>query len=166
MRKAILLSAFIFSSMLYADETSFAGKWFVSESKDKLTDNVTVNAWITNKDAYIKGRLARDISISARCSNNKTEAFISFEDIVSHDGTQVAYRLDDGEVVKEKWSRAEGGQGLFSPNSIKFLKNLKEHRKLTFGFTPYASEMVAIDFDISGVDEMIKHISDACNWKF
>lgn len=70
MRKAILISAFIFSSMLYADETSFAGKWFVSESKDKLTDNVTVNAWITNKDAYIKGRLARDISISARCSNN------------------------------------------------------------------------------------------------
>ncbi|MGC8435870.1 type VI secretion system-associated protein TagO [Mixta calida] len=147
-----------------ADVTQ-SDSWHIYQEKDKLTDKTTVVAVISLPNAYSKRNLGRDMGLYMRCSNGKTESFVTFEDIVSYDDTQVAYRFDGGNVIKSKWSRAEGGQALFAVKPISFIKEMTKHKTMVFGFSPYGSEMQAVEFNIEGAKNAMAAVSEACDWK-
>ncbi|MEB7910347.1 type VI secretion protein, partial [Escherichia coli] len=75
-------------------------------------------------DSYNKAGTDRATSLVLRCSDNKTDAYLSFNDYMGSDNPRITVRLDGGKPVKSVWGGGEGGDSAFAPQPIQFIKTL------------------------------------------
>lgn len=148
-----------------SDELQNDGSWFYKSKVNKLTDSTDVVAINSSKDIYVKQGTERSTSLVLRCNENSTDAYLSVTDYLGVDSPQVTIRYDGGKPQKITWTPGEGGDSAFAPNAVLFIKELSKHKKLVIGFEPYGSTMQIVEFDLAGIDNIAKKISDACNWK-
>ena len=166
MKKVILFTLLAVSfSAMSDDGIQKEGNWYFKSKINKMTDSTDVFAINSAKDAYTKQGLERNTSLVLRCSENKTDAYISVNDYLGSDSPTITLRFDGSKPARSLWHAGEGGDAAFAPNAVSFIKELSTHKNLIIGFEPYGSTMQAIEFDLSGADAMAKKISEACNWK-
>ncbi|WP_252496648.1 type VI secretion system-associated protein TagO [Escherichia coli] len=130
-----------------------------------MTDQTDFVALNLSPDSYNKAGTDRATSLVLRCSDNKTDAYLSFNDYMGSDNPRITVRLDGGKPVKSAWGGGEGGDSAFAPQPIQFIKTLAKHKKAIFGFEPYGSTMQVVEFDLSEIDKVVEKISQSCNWK-
>ena len=58
-----------------------------------------------------------------RCSDNKTDAYLSFNDYMGSDNPRITVRLDGGKPVKSVWE-VGGGDSAFAPQTNTIYKDL------------------------------------------
>lgn len=165
MKRIVMAILFSCVSASASADMESLGSWVTKSETNKMTDQTDFVALNTSPDSYNKDGLTRETTLVLRCSNNKTDAYLSFHDFMGSDDPRITLRLDGGQPTKKTWNGAEGGDAAFAPQAVQFIKELSKHKKAIFGFEPYGSTMQVVEFDLSGIDKVAEKISTACKWK-
>jgi len=145
--------------------TKSKGKWVVSESKSPIDDSITVTMMLDASDTIINpyGQFTRPTLI-LRCSENKTNAFISWDMFLGTNNIRVLNRIDKQKAKTRSWYISTDNKAIFAPKNIAFIKSLFGHEKLLQQLTPYGESPKTTSFEIGGLKEAIKPLRKACGW--
>lgn len=163
--KRLILALVIGASFSANAGVEKVGSWITKSETNKMTDQTDFVALNTSPDTYNKAGSTRETTLVLRCSDNKTDVYLSFSDYMGSDSPRITMRLDDGKPVKKTWGGGEGGDAAFAPQPIQFIKELAKHKKVIFGFEPYGTTMQVVEFDLSEIDKVLENLSQACEWK-
>lgn len=151
---------------------SASTKWIVGRDKSKLTDQEGVFLHLESKDA-IHCRFGPDstATLIIRCKEGTTSAYISTECHLAssdyNDYGHVRYRIDTkpAGLAKMNESTDHRALGLWSGSrAIPFIKQMLGGKELIAQFTPYGESPVSAEFPISGIEDAIKPLREACKW--
>jgi hypothetical protein len=104
-----------------------------------------------------------------QCWSRATRAYIVLGTSVKFEAD--AYRRtvhlqwDDGPLTSQQWNVSDGGQELFAPDGVAFVRQLAQGNRLRFGFTPFNAQPVAADFAVQGFDQLGGLVAKTCGWK-
>lgn len=145
--------------------------WMVDHSKSKMDDSEVVKlTTLSSEPMRDRFQTKEPAALVIRCESNTTNAYIVFGGLFmsSNSGHGVVnYRVDDRKPsrVNMRESNNNMGLGLWSGGSaIPFIKNLMGGSKLYLEATPFSESRVSMTFDISGLDEVVKPLREACHW--
>lgn len=67
-------------------------------------------------------------------------------------------------MLSQTWKESTNNEALFAPNAIAFARQLAGADKLFFAFIPFNANPATIEFDVSGLAQLLSQVGDACNW--
>jgi len=147
------------------------GAWRVSEARSALDDSRTVTLRLVS-DAVIAARFGppQRAEMILRCMENKTAFYMTFADNFMADVQsygRVDYRIDS--LRADRWSMTESTDnkalGLWSgAGAIGAIKQMSAGKSLFVRVTPFNESPLEVTFTISGLDEAVKPLREACNW--
>lgn len=143
-------------------------QWLLTQEKSSLDGRTDVWLRLTSKNTQPNqiGRPEKAY-LWARCMNNSTNFFITFNDYTS-DNQNVRYRLDDGPVQKKWMVHMQGGDGIgiwSGGSAIPFIKNLFGKGELVLAYESYGNQRLEFSFDVSGLRQRIDPLAESCQWK-
>jgi hypothetical protein len=103
-----------------------------------------------------------DSELIIRCAKHKTEAFINTKKVI--DNGEVRIKFDQGQPLRQSWSKSTDYTALFAPDAISFARELADAKTFMIEFTPFQEGERSISFDVLNLGPKLKPISDACNW--
>ena len=148
-----------------ATTTKTKSKWIVQEESSKIDDSKTVILFL-KANVKITGQFHEKVypSMILRCENNKTNAYITTGLFLGTDSIKVTSRLDKNKAHKKRWSISTDNKAMFVRKPIGFIKKLMKHSTLLVEFIPYNDNRKLVEFDVSGLENDIKALKDACHW--
>lgn len=155
-----------------ANLAELLSEWHIKKSVSKMMDTETVfiTKFSTNQFFSKYGREKR-ASFSARCSENKTTMFFSFDGETMYDdeGSDIiTLRIDKEKPFEKRFSESSNNKavGLWSGGkAISFLKSLYKKQTLLVRFTPYQDSPKTVEFGIAEIENAIKPLAKACHWE-
>ena len=147
------------------------GDWQVTEEKSKIDDskNVFLNLASLESIRNQYGQVAR-LELWISCREKKTDLYFTFGGhfMSSVNGAgALTYRVDKKAAQKKEFTESNNHQalGLWSgPTSIPFIKEMFGGSTLFVRAVPYNESAVTGDFNISGIEDAIKPLREACRW--
>lgn len=162
---------FLFKPAQLVDDTDDFGEWKIRTEKSKFDDSLKVFLHV-RKTNSVTDRFGndKDIALVLRCQENTTSAFFVFDTFMSDNNGRgiVEYRLDKDK--KKTVSMTESGDnqalGLWRGGSaIPFIRQLLNKKAMVVRATPFSESPMTIEFNISNLENAIKPLAEACNWK-
>lgn len=111
-------------------------------------------------------------SLIVRCQNNNTDVYINWNNFL--DGNSGGYdddrhivtiRIGDGEPQRIRATVSTNNEATFIPSPIPtILRPMVGESTLAARTTPYGESPQTAIFDITGAEEALAPIADACNW--
>jgi hypothetical protein len=121
--------------------------WDVSESKDDVTGEVTkvAEAGLGSQNIVVRKKDKRlEVFVN-------TGEFLETMENVETGVSQVAYKFDDGPVIRQGWRLSGDNEGLFYPSDpTPFLEKLAKARTFAFQYRPADKVPQSTTFDVSG----------------
>ena len=140
-------------------------KWHVREDRSPIDDSVNITMSLASNDKVRSGYKNVQPRLFVRCSENKTNVFITWNLYLGLDKTQMLTRFDKQKATTSTWSLSTDNKAVFvRGGDIDFAKKLIQHKKLLTQITPYNESPVMATFDLSGLGEDIKPLRKACGW--
>ncbi|MDN3524335.1 type VI secretion system-associated protein TagO [Halomonas sabkhae] len=154
-----------------SQSTSTESSWSVSKEKSPIDDSVSVYLRTYSKEP-IRGRLGRerDALLLIRCVENTTSMILQFggHHMASlQQYGRVTLRIDDQDARRVRMNESTDNQALGLWNggsSIPVVKRMFGHDTLTVRATPYSESPITTQFPITGLEEAIKPLREACHW--
>ncbi|WP_333830981.1 type VI secretion system-associated protein TagO [Pararhodobacter sp.] len=160
--------AFIETSELEAAPDS---EWSVRVDQSPLDDSTSVYMSVqSDRPLRARFRQESDASLNIRCRENTTSIFIHFGGHFMSDiqgRGRVDYRVDDRPAGHTTMSVSTNNEalGLWSGNrSIPFIRGIMDGGSLYVRATPFSESALEMTFNISGLDEELAPLREACNW--
>ena len=150
-------------------ETNSKSKWVITEDVSPIDDSKTVMLSLKS-DSPIKSDFSQVIpTLNIQCKERETDFYINFNIFLSTNDIKPITRIDSDKAVTDvEWTISTDYKGLFYPGSQKkiqeFIKTLKDKKKFFIQVTPFSKGSVNTTFDLTGLDEAIKPVREACNW--
>jgi len=145
------------------DTTSTSkGAWTTSTKTDPLTDKSIHFAQINATEG--KGRFGEQITMTIRCKNGKTEAYIDWASFLGSEDIKVTSRIDKSPASTSFWSISTDHKASFMPQAVTVLKKFIGANSFVVNLTPYGESPVTALFDISGGDSAFADIRRDCKW--
>ena len=150
-------------------ETNSKSKWVITDEVSPIDDSKTVILSLKS-DSPIKSDFSQVIpTLNIQCKERETDFYINFNIFLSTHDIKPITRIDSDKAVNGvEWSISTDYKALFYPGSQKkineFIKTLKDKKKLFIQVTPFSKGSVNTTFDLTGLDEAIKPVREACNW--
>ena len=146
-------------------EVTPASKWHVSTKISEIDDSTNVYMKVKSNE---RGRRRNDFAnLRIHCRENRTSLTIRLGGAWAKFGsTSVTYRIDRRPAGKMQMGRSSNNEylGLWGGStSIPFIKKLFGADKLLID-TPVINGHERFTFQISGLEEAIKPLREACNW--
>src|SRR5262249_23128523 len=141
-------------------------KWQFGTKTDKVDGSKTTGIALDSSDG-LSGILGikNKATLFARCRNNKTDVYVSWPEFIGiGDSKEVKWRVDGQPVAVEWWMPSADGQAVFAPAAVAFLKKLVGGQELVLSVGSFNKLPQALSFPISGADNAIKPVRDACKW--
>lgn len=145
--------------------------WRVSRWTSDMDDSPAV-ALVSKSDELITGRFsgAGRAELLLRCLENTTNLYVKMNghflaDIQGYGN--VRYRIDDRQpaTLRMKESTDNEALGLWSGGqSIPVIRRMFGHDKVTMQVTPFNQSPVTVSFPITGLEETIAPLRQACHW--
>lgn len=143
-------------------EWSKVGNWVVSRGTSKMDDSKKFSALLLPPN----GELNKDPVLSLSCQENSTRTIILWESFLgSRDTVKVQYRIDKKPAKTESWPMATDNKSTFAPRDIAFAKSLRGAKSLIARVDTYSQGRKTVEFDLTGVDEVLDELAATCNWK-
>ena len=148
--------------------TEISGRWSVSTKTSPIDDSTNVYMYV-DADELIRDRYgnATRPSLWVRCAENTTSLFINWGVYLGLDETWMTHRIDDAKAVTSEWSVSTTNESVGrwrGGSSIPFIKGLFDRRTLLAQITPYGESPVIVTFNVSGLEEAVQPLRDACGW--
>lgn len=151
------------SSAAFADQ----GKWKNQTEKSALTDRTSVY-WVIEAENKVADSIGnpRAPVFYTMCLENETRAVFAVNSYMGNDGIDMAYRIDDGQVQRTRVDVSTDGRlfGFWNGTGVKFLKDLRDKKKLVISATPYNEGPSEGVFMIEGVNDMLADVGKTCGW--
>lgn len=146
------------------------GDWDVTEGVSRLDDSTTImltlesaewsNCWPDNNPHVL----------FLRCKENTTSAFMTFggcfmSDLQGHG--RVQYRIDREPAGTKSMLSSTDNEALglwHGRRSIPFIKEMFGRQELFVRAVPFNESPVTATYNISGIEEAIEPLREACNW--
>lgn len=150
-------------------ETNSESKWVITDEVSPIDDSKTVILSLKS-DSPIKSDFSKVTpKLYIICKERKTNFIIDFDMFLSTDDIKPITRIDSDKAVNGvEWYISTDYKALFYPGSQKkineFIKTLKDKKKFFIQVTPFSKGSVNTTFDLTGLDEAIKPVREACNW--
>lgn len=145
--------------------------WTVFEEKSKIDDSSNVFLSSSSKEP-LRGRFGVKGSarITIACREGKTNLWISFGGHFMSDSQfgVVTYRVDKRPAKKRHFRESTDHQalGLWSAGeAISFVKELYGGTTLFIEATPHSESSVTAEFEITGLEQAIEPLGNACKWQ-
>lgn len=140
-----------------------AGQWVSSTDTDPMTDKSIHTAVLLAQSG--KGRFGDPIGLVVRCSNNKTEMFISWQSYLGRDTISTTYRVGKSAAKTARWSLSTNNKAAFFPGSpIPVLKEIIEADSFVANVTPYNESPVTAVFNTTGAGAALEDVRKGCGW--
>jgi hypothetical protein len=139
-----------------------AGRWTGGDRKSvafELQANNQIHIW------------TRDVMpvLVVRCQAGQVEPFVytqSAARMEPQDGDHtVRIAFDEGPEATERWPDSDEHDALFAKDSTAFTHQLATAKTLRFGFEPHNAAPAVMQFDVSGLDELLRAAAKPCGWK-
>ena len=139
-----------------------AGRWTGGDRKSvafELQANNRIHIW------------TRDVTpvLVVRCQAGQVEPFVytqSAARMEPQDGDHtVRVAFDNGPEATERWPDSDEHDALFAKDSAAFTHHLATAKTLRFGFEPHNAGPAVMQFDVSGLDELLIAAAKPCGWK-
>lgn len=151
-------------------EVGDVGDWRVTRDVNPIDDSERVVIGLTASSG--RSQWGRPISFVARCKSDKTEAYIIWNDYVGDDSSSVyeewkwvTIRIGDRPARVQRWGVSTDKEATFAPAwAGNLLKEMVGETQLIAQITPFAESPVTAIFDITGIENALKPLSEACNW--
>ena len=145
--------------------TKGKGKWTVREDRSQIDDSVNFTLSLSSNEKVRSGYNNVQPRLYVRCSENKTNVFLTWDLYLGLQQTDMLTRFDKLKASTSSWSLSTNNKAVFVKGSdIDFAKKLMKHKKLLTQITPYGQSPVMTTFNISGLTEAIKPLREACKW--
>lgn len=151
-------------------ETEIDSPWDVRVTTSDMTDDTTVVLSVSSDETLTCGYSPSRASLILRCNENTTVMYISTSCHVAsgHGGYgRVTYRFDDALAQTKEFSASTNNNalGLWSGGkSIPVIQQMFGHDTALFRFTPFSESPTTARFDISGLEDEIGPLREACHW--
>lgn len=150
---------------------SIESEWSVSTRTSPIDDSLSVFISAVSKDE-ISNRFGQrgEALLMLRCVENRTSMILSFAGNHMADLNQygqVTLRIDDQQArtLSMDESTDNGSLGLWSGGqSIPVIQQMFGHDTLTVRATPFSGSPITTQFPITGLEEAIIPLREACNW--
>ncbi|HEY7191812.1 MAG TPA: hypothetical protein VH436_34935, partial [Vicinamibacterales bacterium] len=104
-----------------------------------------------------------------RCVSRTTDVFVALGSAASVEQQAgrhtVQIQIDEDPVIVQQWSDSESSHELFSPDGLLLTRVLADAHRLRFGFTPFNSAPVVVDFTVEGFEELAPLVAKTCGWR-
>lgn len=148
-----------------------SGKWTVRSDKSDFKDTIDVVMTVESEGLLNCGHGSREsATLLLRCKENTTSIYIATQCFLASGvggyGT-IEYRVDDKKSKKRDFNASTNNKslGLWSGGqSIPMIKEMFGGNDILMRFTPYGESPESVKFKITGIDEAIKPLRDACHW--
>lgn len=145
--------------------------WDIRITTSQLDDSRRVTLIVTS-DEPLAGRFGRNdnANLIIRCEQNTTSLYITWGGHFMSDtrgGGRVDYRVDARAPAHVTMRPSNDNQalGLWRGNaSIPFIRQLFGGASLYVRATPFSESRIEARFNISGLEEEIAPLREACNW--
>jgi hypothetical protein len=142
--------------------TRGGGSWSVSETTSPVDYTPQISAAIAS---YATAENAPS-SFAIHCRRQRAELAISTSGIwkaSSAEEFRVAYRINDGPVVEERWAAAAGGRtAAFKGDALQFLRSLPEGGQISFRVFDWQGPAHEAVFQLDGLEAVREKIGAAC----
>lgn len=147
------------------------GKWVLRVDKSKIDDSTEVYAFVTASQSVHIRYQDRLPTLWLRCREQKTSVVLDFDGAFMADTGgygEVTFRIDQKKAFTRSLDESTDNQALgfwAGGASIPFIRSISGAQKLLVRATPYSESAITIEFEIAGVDEVVKPIQKACGWQ-
>lgn len=161
----------IFPETTGAPTTTDTGAWRTRTDTSQFDDSETVILTLDADEAVRNGfgTLSRPALI-IRCLENTTSLYLHMDGYHMSDIQGygiVDLRIDDSAAFEERMDASDSGGALGlwrAPRSISLAKQLIGHDRLAARATPYSENPVEMTFALSGLENAIRPLREACHW--
>jgi type VI secretion system protein VasI len=156
-----------------AQEVETDTAWDVRTETSAFDDTTSVYMSVESEEVLTCGRglsAPRNATLMLRCSENTTAMYLSTDCHLAsgHGGYgNIDLRIDDSPAFELAFEASTNNSALGLWNggrSIGPIKRLIGADQLLMRFTPYAENAQTVTFPISGLEEAIAPLREACNW--
>ena len=147
------------------------GKQFiVNVETSKLKDTTDIRISVLSENAVMdKYAIRRKYKrLLFQCVENTTSWVLVTDNYMSdrYENKVIEYRIDNEKSKKKKLNTSTDGRhlGLSGSASISFIKTLFNKTTLVVRYIPYNESRKTVEFNIAGLEEVIKPLRNACNW--
>jgi type VI secretion system protein VasI len=145
--------------------TAGKGKWLVRSDKSPINDSTNVFLSLNAEQAVRSGYKTVTPTLIIRCSEGKTNVYITWDLYLGLESTTMLTRLDKEAAVSKTWAISTDNKAVFvSGSDVAFAKSLMAHQSLLAQITPYGESPVMTTFDVGGLTEAVKPLREACKW--
>ncbi|WP_417585083.1 type VI secretion system-associated protein TagO [Pelagibacterium sp.] len=154
-----------------AEQSGPESQWTVRTDVSRIDDSTNVFMNLSSSDTFPKrfGGEGR-ATMLVRCSENTTTLYFTMgghhlADLQNYG--RVTYRIDDAPAQTKRFTESTDNQALGLWNggsSIPLIKSLFGAENLLVQITPYGESAITVDFPITGFEEEIAPLREACNW--
>ena len=150
--------------------TKNVGEWRVSSDVSKFDDTKSVYLLLRAKNEIMGWpRKTYTPELTIRCREKKTEAYITFGmsptiEYGLHDAATLQFRIDKQAPFKAVGGKSTDGEALFLRDTVTFVKRLYKANELLVRFIPFNSSAQETSFNVSGLEQAIVPLAEACRW--
>lgn len=144
---------------------SSSNQWEIIEETSKMDDNKVIV--VSNKSIDpIQNKIGKQFhpNIVIRCSEKETDFYVNWDMFIGINNVEMTHRIDKEKAKTTYWNTSTDHTATFSNKPIAFVKSLYGHKNLVLRITPYNSNPRTAEFDITGIEEIIKPIAEECGW--
>lgn len=146
------------------------GKWDVHVRTSEMDDSKTVVLALDSENR-VENWLSQTkrARLLIRCQENRTSAYVNTgmqanPELGNYNQAHARIRLDKDEPKRVNMSESTDGEALFFPGSTRYPKMMEGKTKMLFEFTPFNQSKVHFEFDLTGIDEVLPQVKEACGW--
>lgn len=143
------------------------GQWRARTSTSKIDDSKSVFLSVDSMQKLYKALGASTPTLWIRCLENTTSIYVDAKQYVTTQDVPVTYRIDKQKAETREFfiSTDHEAFGLWRGGSaIPFIKRLFGRDTLLVQFTPYGESAATLEFPITGLEESIGPLAEACHW--
>lgn len=154
------------------ERSAETGEWSIRSETSAMTDDTDVYLTVESMDPiYCSWNRGERVTLMLRCQENTTSIiFITGCHMTSsryNDYGDVTYRLDDEDPQVRGFEESTNNRALGlwrGAQAIPFIRAMLDNQRLLARMTPYSENPMEMEFNISGLEEAIVPLRDACNW--
>ena len=144
-------------------------KWNFSDAVSPSDGSRTVTMSLAAEpEGPAVGTAGSPPSLYVRCQSHQTDVYLRTGSIpVGTDANlpfTVQVRWDGKQPIPQEWDQSISHDSLFAPHPVEFAQKLAFAKELSLEFTPPGSGPVVTRFDLSGLNEGLTKLANACGW--
>jgi len=151
-----------------AEKVETKGDWVVRTDQSPVDDSKSVYMTLQAKTPIVTrfGKMSSPLLVM-RCKEKKTVAYVNWDTFLGSESGKITYRIDKEKAVTATWGISSDHNAIGRWNggeSIPFMKSLLKRNEIYFRITPYSESPIETSFNVTGLEEAIKPLREACGW--